>query len=206
MGEMKEVGEFETPVKTDQKGQTGQMVNFIRVAKHSPNRRNNNSKLVFWNIERTDQYKFQSYLEQNRFQRLFKEIDILGEGGFGKVYKVQHNLDQRTYAIKKIQIYIDVNQDFKLHPVYREIGAISQVLHKNVVRYFACWIEAIDPDSEVIDKVVKKIEKRAREKTLEYMQEKGSEDSSDAQLSKYCSPLVRQELESPLLSKTSRRR
>ena len=36
----------------------------------------------------------------------FKEIEIIGEGGFGKVYKAQHLLDQRNYAIKKIQIVI----------------------------------------------------------------------------------------------------
>jgi serine/threonine protein kinase len=38
---------------------------------------------------------------------------MLGEGGFGKVYKVQHVLDQRMYAIKKIPIHLGLNQDFK---------------------------------------------------------------------------------------------
>jgi serine/threonine protein kinase len=143
------------------------LVNFIRVEKNQPSRRNKSSRLIFWNAEVTDQYQFQTYLEQNRYARLFKEIDILGEGGFGKVYKVQHNLDQRTYAIKKIQIHLGLNQDFKQHSVYREIGAISQVLHKNVVRYFACWIESIEPDHNSISKVVRKIEKRSRLRNLD---------------------------------------
>jgi len=34
---------------------------------------------------------------------------MIGEGGFGKVYKAQHVLDQRIYAIKKIQIHLGIN-------------------------------------------------------------------------------------------------
>jgi hypothetical protein len=36
-----------------------------------------------------------------------------------------------------------MDEDFKMHSVYREIVAISQICHKNVVRYYACWIEAV---------------------------------------------------------------
>ena len=96
--------------------------------------------LIFWNEEQTDEYKYAKYLEQNRYSRLFNEIELLGEGGFGKVYKVEHVLDQRLYAIKQIPIHLGITEDFKKHSVYREIVAISQIHHKNVVRYHACWI------------------------------------------------------------------
>lgn len=68
------------------------------------------------------------------------------------------------YAIKKIQIHLGINEDFKKHSVYREIVGISQVQHKNVVRYHACWIESVDPDMKVVNKAVKKIEKTMKKK------------------------------------------
>lgn len=68
------------------------------------------------------------------------------------------------YAIKKIRIHLGLHQDIKEHPVYREILAISQVTHKNVVRYHACWLEAVGANGKAIERTVKRIEKEAREK------------------------------------------
>ena len=39
-----------------------------------------------------------------------------------------------------------------MHSVYKEIVAISQVLHENVVRYYACWIESVSPKDKSIKK------------------------------------------------------
>ena len=89
---------------------------------------------------------------------------MIGEGGFGKVFKVQHNLDQRHYAIKQIQIYLGLNQDFKKHFVYREIVAISKVQHKNVVRYYACWIENQEPKRDTVTRIIKKIKHKEGDK------------------------------------------
>ena len=51
-----------------------------------------------------------------------------------------------------------MNQDFKMHHVYKEIVAISQVLHENVVRYYACWIEAVSPKNKALKYAIRKIE------------------------------------------------
>ena len=40
--------------------------------------------------------------------------------------------------------------------------AISQVQHKNIVRYFACWIETVDPNMKQLEKAIKKVESRLR--------------------------------------------
>jgi len=55
-----------------------------------------------------------------------------------------------------------LDQDIKQHFVYREIMAISQVQHKNIVRYFACWIETVDPNMKQLEKAIKKVESRLR--------------------------------------------
>lgn len=65
-----------------------QLVNFIRITKHQPSRKNMKLKLIFCQNDIADDYKFSKYLEQNRYSRLFNEKELLGEGGFGKVYKV----------------------------------------------------------------------------------------------------------------------
>jgi serine/threonine protein kinase len=159
--------------------QNAQLVSFIRITKHQPSRKNMKQQLIFCQNEIGEDYKFSKYLEQDRYNRLFNEKELLGEGGFGKVYKVEHVLDQRMYAIKQIQIHLGINEDFKKHSVYREIVAISQVQHKNVVRYHACWIESVAPDMKVVNKAVRKLEQSMKQKLKEGKNMKKEESNSE---------------------------
>jgi len=79
-----------------------------------------------------------------------------------------------------------MQEDFKQHCVYREIIAISQVMHKNVVRYHACWIENVSPNENKINRAIKIIEtdvkskfkfRRAQAKKLEKEKSSNSDDS-----------------------------
>ena len=42
---------------------TKPVVNFIRIEKHQPTRKNIHEQIIFWNEESTDDYKFSQYLE-----------------------------------------------------------------------------------------------------------------------------------------------
>jgi translation initiation factor 2-alpha kinase 3 len=73
----------------------------------------------------------------------------LGCGGFGKVYRAQHNLDQAEYAIKEIVISASelsrLVDSGKIETVLSEVRAMAKLDHHHLVRYFHCWIETRDP-------------------------------------------------------------
>ncbi|TNV85261.1 hypothetical protein FGO68_gene17501 [Halteria grandinella] len=89
------------------------------------------------------------YFETGRYKNSFDEISFLGRGGFGICHKVQHKLDSNFYAIKKVRMHLGINQDIKEHKVYREILALPQLNHKNVVRYFGSWVERVDEEESL---------------------------------------------------------
>lgn len=57
----------------------------------------------------------------------------------GEVWKVTNRLDEREYAVKKI-LLDPKDESFNLK-ILREVQTISRMLHKNIVRYYAAWIE-----------------------------------------------------------------
>lgn len=62
--------------------------------------------------------------------------EVLGEGSFGKVYKVEHNKTKAIYAIKAIDKRNKNNQEGK--PYFRrEIEIMYKVRHPNIVRLFS---------------------------------------------------------------------
>ena len=40
----------------------------------------------------------------SRYENDFEELDKIGEGGFGEVFKARHRIDGNIYAIKKIKL------------------------------------------------------------------------------------------------------
>lgn len=45
------------------------------------------------------------------------------------------------------------------HPAMIEIEAISKLQHKNIVGYKGCWVEAEEPDSQRVQKIIEKLSK-----------------------------------------------
>eukprot|EP00116_Pleurobrachia_bachei_P001979 sb/3462241/ len=73
-----------------------------------------------------------------RFGLDFKVIQKLGTGGFGEVFKAQHNIDGKTYAIKRVPL-----RDMKpACNAVREVKILANLIHPNIVRYHNCWWEA----------------------------------------------------------------
>jgi len=75
------------------------------------------------------------------YRTYFVEMNELGRGSFGKVFLVQHKLDERFYAIKQIEFGSRCHDDYKHSQVFREVKALSQIDSKNVVRYYGAWVE-----------------------------------------------------------------
>ncbi|XP_018535800.1 interferon-induced, double-stranded RNA-activated protein kinase [Lates calcarifer] len=69
---------------------------------------------------------------QSRFISDFDCIERLGKGGFGHVYKAREILVDKYYAIKVVR---------GKKKALREVTALSDLQHENIVRYYNCWME-----------------------------------------------------------------
>lgn len=74
----------------------------------------------------------------SRFQEDYDTIQCLGKGGFGVVFEVKQKYDDCHYAIKRITL---PNEETSRDRVMREVKALAKLDHKNIVRYFSCWLE-----------------------------------------------------------------
>ncbi|XP_071337245.1 interferon-induced, double-stranded RNA-activated protein kinase-like [Trachinotus anak] len=68
----------------------------------------------------------------SRFTSEFDSIECLGKGAFGRVFKAKQKLLDKYYAIKIVRCK---------EKALREVGALSDLHHCNIVRYYTCWME-----------------------------------------------------------------
>jgi serine/threonine protein kinase len=70
--------------------------------------------------------------------QLFKvnSFELIGSGGFGRVYKHKYDLDNKMYAIKKIAI-----TQSSASTALKEVRILANVNHDNIIRYMTSWIE-----------------------------------------------------------------
>ncbi|KAF3708406.1 Interferon-induced, double-stranded RNA-activated protein kinase [Channa argus] len=69
---------------------------------------------------------------KSRFSSDFDCIECLAKGGFGRVYKAREKLVDKFYAIKIVR---------SKEKALREVGALEEILHCSIVRYYNCWME-----------------------------------------------------------------
>lgn len=86
-------------------------------------------------------------LHNDRYAREYQEIEMVGKGGYGKVFKAKHKLDNAYYAVKRICINshrlqkIRERGDEELHGILEEVRSLAQFDHNNIVRYHGAWME-----------------------------------------------------------------
>lgn len=84
---------------------------------------------------------------RSHYDSSFQQLRLLGKGGFGRVYHTYNIFDKKEYAVKKIPLSPRLSQRYResghqeLENVLREVQALAQLEHNNVVRYHATWIE-----------------------------------------------------------------
>ncbi|XP_067912699.1 eukaryotic translation initiation factor 2-alpha kinase 1 isoform X2 [Heterodontus francisci] len=79
----------------------------------------------------------------SRYMNEFEEIDRLGKGSYGKVYKARNKLDHRLYAIKKILMKRITRYDCT--KVLREVKVLAGLQHPHIVGYHTAWMEHVQP-------------------------------------------------------------
>ena len=90
---------------------------------------------------------FALFFENNKFRNCFTDIDLIGNGGFGKVYKAMHKLESFYYAIKEIELELKKGEDIRNLNVFREVFTMVNLHHDRIVRFITSWVEK---DEEVV--------------------------------------------------------
>lgn len=70
-------------------------------------------------------------------QETFHVANLIGRGGFGKVFKMVHPLDNVMYAVKRISLSSDNWQK-----AISEIRILARIEHSHIVRYYHSWIDS----------------------------------------------------------------
>ncbi len=85
-----------------------------------------------------------SLCDTGRFLKDFENIQFIGKGGFGSVFKATHIIDGGIYAIKIIKSNLGIDDELEQLNEVQEIKTMLKVEHKNIVRYITCWFETIN--------------------------------------------------------------
>ncbi|KAF2196162.1 kinase-like protein [Delitschia confertaspora ATCC 74209] len=86
-------------------------------------------------------------LHTDLYRRDFLELSTIGKGGYGKVYKVKHKLDNSLYAVKRVTVSqyrfrkIEEDREKGMESILEEVRALARFDHHNIVRYHSAWLE-----------------------------------------------------------------
>ena len=75
----------------------------------------------------------------NKYRNNYNQINLLGQGSYGSVYKVYHKFEKKMYALKKIFITEDLIED--KFDIFREVQIYANLEHQNIVKYYSSWVD-----------------------------------------------------------------
>ncbi|XP_062980335.1 interferon-induced, double-stranded RNA-activated protein kinase isoform X1 [Elgaria multicarinata webbii] len=75
------------------------------------------------------------YTINARFLEDFEDIEKIGSGAFGNVFKAKHAIDKTLYAVKRVKLIVGEEKESE-----KEVKALKILVHENIVRYYNCWI------------------------------------------------------------------
>lgn len=87
---------------------------------------------------------FPSKYPNSRYHTDFEEIDKIGKGGGGHVFKVRNRIDNLIYAVKKVKLDNTYHAQKENDRILREVALLSRLQNPYIVRYYQAWIEEID--------------------------------------------------------------
>uniref|UniRef100_A0A3Q3DC30 Eukaryotic translation initiation factor 2 alpha kinase 2 n=1 Tax=Hippocampus comes TaxID=109280 RepID=A0A3Q3DC30_HIPCM len=125
----------------------------------------------------------------NRFEQDFDCIESINRGTFGSVYKAKHKLEGKKYAVKIVECK---------KKSLREIKALSDLQHINIVRYYTCWMEDADykrgsAAKSSSSKFLYIQMELCDEKTLRnWIDDMNTQNVNSLQRAESCSPIVKQ--------------
>ncbi|XP_019726085.1 interferon-induced, double-stranded RNA-activated protein kinase isoform X2 [Hippocampus comes] len=125
----------------------------------------------------------------SRFEQDFDCIESINRGTFGSVYKAKHKLEGKKYAVKIVECK---------KKSLREIKALSDLQHINIVRYYTCWMEDADykrgsAAKSSSSKFLYIQMELCDEKTLRnWIDDMNTQNVNSLQRAESCSPIVKQ--------------
>jgi translation initiation factor 2-alpha kinase 1 len=76
---------------------------------------------------------------RSRLETEFRDLVPIGRGGFARVLKGEHRIDQNQYAFKRIEFKSKTSESYE--KIIREIKSLAHLEHPNIVRYHGAWVE-----------------------------------------------------------------
>jgi hypothetical protein len=86
----------------------------------------------------------------SRLKDEWEQLEPLGHGGFGRVFKARLLLDGGVYAVKRVElrgVRSGPGRRREDEKIFREVGALAKLSHRYVVRYYTTWIEEDEEQS-----------------------------------------------------------
>ncbi|KAK8887361.1 Eukaryotic translation initiation factor 2-alpha kinase [Tritrichomonas musculus] len=70
------------------------------------------------------------------FSQFYNPIENIGEGGYGKVMKIQNLIDKQYYALKVVKV-----EKNEVKMAFGEVQCLAHIHSPRIVRYYNAWIE-----------------------------------------------------------------